>query len=130
MALRCLGRFGLGARRSCAVGWPAGQGRRQALEGRAFGGRYAMRVWSRRRPGLDPVATPGMAGAILADAVNREPRGEVDVALVLAVDASGSVSEQRLGMQLQGYQDALRHPTLIEAVRGGRHGRIALTFVE
>ena len=51
------------------------------------------------------------------------------MALVLAVDSSGSISEQRLSMQIQGYLDALRHPSFIEAVRGGRHGRIALTFV-
>jgi hypothetical protein len=54
----------------------------------------------------------------------------VDVALVLAVDSSGSISEQRLMMQIQGYLDALRHPLFIDAVRGGRHGRIALTFIE
>jgi hypothetical protein len=49
---------------------------------------------------------------------------------VLAVDSSGSISEQRLMMQIQGYLDALRHPLFIDAVRGGRHGRIALTFIE
>jgi hypothetical protein len=89
-----------------------------------------MTIWSRRRGGLDADVTPGVPDAILADAVRLEPRAAVDVALVLAVDASGSISEHRLGMQLQGYQDALRHPSLVEAVRGGRHGRIALTFVE
>ena len=64
-----------------------------------------------------------------ADAVERTPRAEVDVALVLAVDSSGSISEQRLAMQIQGYLDAIRHPSFIEAVRGGRRGRIGLTFV-
>jgi len=64
-----------------------------------------------------------------ADVVERTPRAEVDVALVLAVDSSGSISEQRLSMQIQGYLDAIRHPTFIEAVQGGRRGRIGLTFV-
>ena len=68
--------------------------------------------------------------AVLADAVDRGARAAVDVALVLAVDSSGSISEQRLMMQIQGYLDALRHPWFTEAVQGGRHGRIALTFVE
>ncbi len=77
-------------------------------------------VQARRRP-------VGMA--VPADAVERRPRAEVDVALVLAVDSSGSISEQRLTMQIQGYIDALRHPSFIEAVRGGRQGRIALTYV-
>ena len=64
-----------------------------------------------------------------ADAVERVPRAEVDVALVLAVDSSGSISEQRLAMQIHGYIDALRHPAFIEAIRGGRRGRIGLTYV-
>jgi hypothetical protein len=64
-----------------------------------------------------------------ADAVERAPRAAVDVALVLAVDSSGSISEQRLTLQIQGYLDAIRHPSFIEAVRGGARGRIGLTFV-
>ena len=64
-----------------------------------------------------------------ADAVERGPRAEVDVALVLAVDSSGSISEQRLAMQIQGYVGALRHPAFIEAIRGGRRGCIGLTYV-
>jgi uncharacterized protein DUF1194 len=64
-----------------------------------------------------------------ADAVERAPRAEVDVALVLAVDSSGSISEQRLSMQIQGYVGAIRHPSFIEAVRGGRRGRVGLTYV-
>jgi hypothetical protein len=67
--------------------------------------------------------------AMPADMVDRAPRGEVDVALVLAVDSSGSISEQRLAMQIQGYIGALRHPAFIEAIRGGRRGRIGLTYV-
>ncbi len=55
---------------------------------------------------------------------------QVDVALVLAIDVSGSVSDNRIALQIQGYVEALRHPSFIDAVRGGRHGRIGLTFVE
>ena len=60
-----------------------------------------------------------MGLATPADVVERMPRAEVDVALVLAVDSSGSISEQRLNMQIEGYLDALRHPSFIEAVQGG-----------
>ena len=67
--------------------------------------------------------------AVPVDMVDSAPRAEVDVALVLAVDSSGSISEQRLTMQIQGYVDALRHPSFIEAVGGGRRGQIALTYV-
>ncbi len=70
-----------------------------------------------------------MGLATPADVVERMPRAEVDVALVLAVDSSGSISEQRLNMQIEGYLDALRHPSFIEAVQGGRRGQIGLTFV-
>ena len=54
----------------------------------------------------------------------------VDVALVLAIDVSGSISNRRLSLQLQGYIDAFRAPVLARAVRGGPEGRIAATVVE
>jgi hypothetical protein len=73
---------------------------------------------------------PGGRLAMPADTATSTGRAAVDVALVLAVDSSGSISEQRLSMQIQGYLDAVRHPSFIEAVHGGRYGRIALTFME
>jgi hypothetical protein len=88
-----------------------------------------MTTWSRRQHGIATGASRRQL-AMLADAGDLQPRGEVDVALVLAVDGSGSVSEQRLSLQMQGYLDALRHPLFIDAIRGGRHGRIALTYLE
>jgi len=72
----------------------------------------------RRRAGPRRVAAPA------------DPGPAVDVALVLAIDVSGSVSEERILMQRQGYIDALRHPDVVEAVRSGPTGRIALTFVQ
>jgi hypothetical protein len=83
-----------------------------------------------RRPWSGRLAAGGHGRATRADAVSPMPRAEVDIALVLAVDGSGSISEERLALQLQGYMDALRHPGFIEAVHGGRQGRIALTFIE
>jgi hypothetical protein len=89
-----------------------------------------MTIWSARPCGIDATVSSAGKRAILADAVHLTPRAEVDVALVLAVDSSGSISEQRLSMQIQGYLDALRHPSFIEAVHGGLYGRVALTFME
>jgi len=83
-----------------------------------------------RRPWSGRIAAGGRGRATLADVVSPMPRAEVDIALVLAVDSSGSISEERLALQLQGYMDALQHPGFIEAVHGGRQGRIALTFIE
>lgn len=54
----------------------------------------------------------------------------VDLALVLAIDVSGSVTTQRLHLQFQGYADAFRAPSLHAALRQGRHGRIAVAFVQ
>ncbi|MGH7042594.1 MAG: DUF1194 domain-containing protein [Acetobacteraceae bacterium] len=54
----------------------------------------------------------------------------IDVALVLAIDVSGSMSEQRLRLQLQGYIDAFRSEDLARAVRQGPRGLIAATLVE
>jgi hypothetical protein len=64
-----------------------------------------------------------------ADIADRKSGTEVDVALVLAVDSSGSISQERLTMQFQGYLDAIRHPSFIDAARAGSRGRIGLTFV-
>jgi hypothetical protein len=54
----------------------------------------------------------------------------VDLELVLAVDISGSVDAFEARLQREGYIAALRHPRVIEAIKGGMLGRIALTYVE
>jgi hypothetical protein len=43
----------------------------------------------------------------------------VDLQLVLAVDTSGSVSEQRFQLQKQGYAAAFRSPRLLQAIVSG-----------
>lgn len=54
----------------------------------------------------------------------------VDLALVLAVNTSGSVSDNRMALQTNGYAAAFRAPQLLGAVRKGRLGRIAASFVQ
>jgi hypothetical protein len=54
----------------------------------------------------------------------------VDVELVLAVDVSLSMSPDELEIQRDGYAAALTHDRVIEAIREGVHGRIAVTYVE
>jgi hypothetical protein len=54
----------------------------------------------------------------------------VDLALVLAIDTSGSVTEARIALQIGGYANAFTTPALLHAVREGRWGRIAATFVQ
>ena len=54
----------------------------------------------------------------------------VDVELVLAVDASGSVDEEEYVLQRAGYAKAFSHPRVIDAIRSGVHRAIAVTYVE
>lgn len=54
----------------------------------------------------------------------------VDVALVLAVDVSRSVDEDEARLQREGYRAAITDPKVVEAIRGGMLGSIALAYVE
>ena len=54
----------------------------------------------------------------------------VDLELVLAVDISGSVDGAEARLQREGYIAALRHPRVIEAIKDGMLGRVALTYIE
>jgi hypothetical protein len=54
----------------------------------------------------------------------------VDLELVLAVDVSDSMELEEQVLQRQGYVSALGHPDIIDAIRSGAHGRIAITYVE
>ncbi|WP_426227500.1 DUF1194 domain-containing protein [Pararhizobium sp. DWP3-4] len=55
---------------------------------------------------------------------------QVDVALVLAVDMSGSMDLEEAQVQRRGYVEALRHPDFINAVTAGLNGRIAVSYFE
>ncbi len=54
----------------------------------------------------------------------------VDLQLVLAVDASGSVNQERFELQKQGYAAAFRHPQVLRAIRSGRTQSIAVTMTQ
>jgi hypothetical protein len=55
---------------------------------------------------------------------------QVDLLLVLASDVSRSVDTRKFELQRQGYAAALSNPRVIEAIKSGPHGRIAICFVE
>ncbi|MGH6943634.1 MAG: DUF1194 domain-containing protein [Geminicoccaceae bacterium] len=66
-----------------------------------------------------------------APAAAQEDKGvPVDLELVLAVDISGSIDEIEARLQREGYVRALGHPDVIQAIRSGMFGRIAVTYVE
>lgn len=51
---------------------------------------------------------------------------KVDLLLVLAVDASGSVDHVRFELQKQGYVAAFRNPRVLRAIRSGANQAIAV----
>ena len=55
---------------------------------------------------------------------------EVDLLLVLPSDVSRSVDSRKFQLQREGYAAALSNPRVIEAIRSGPHGKIAICFVE
>ncbi|NEJ72178.1 DUF1194 domain-containing protein [Rhizobium phaseoli] len=55
---------------------------------------------------------------------------EVDVTLILAVDTSRSMDVEEIGIQREGYVEALKHKEFIDAVKGGLTGRIAISYFE
>jgi len=84
----------------------------------------ADRLTSRRRL-LRAAAAMLAAGASAARADN-----EVDLELVLAVDASGSVDQHRFELQKQGYAAAFRDPRVLNAIRSGLSAAIAVTMMQ
>jgi uncharacterized protein DUF1194 len=57
-------------------------------------------------------------------------QAEVDLQLVLAVDVSGSVSDERFKLQKQGYAEAFRNWRVLEAIRSGAAQGIAVTMTQ
>ncbi|MBI2718483.1 MAG: DUF1194 domain-containing protein [Rhizobiales bacterium] len=77
------------------------------------------------RPALLPYLLPavlGLAAVPPADAADAS----VDLLLVLAVDASGSVDDGEFALQLGGIAQAFRDATVKAAIAAGPQGRIAV----
>jgi len=80
---------------------------------------------------LDPLRflICALLGALLA--LSPAKAGEqVDVALVLAVDVSRSMSPEELLIQRKGYAAAVSSPEVVRAIEMGGYGRIALMMFE
>lgn len=80
--------------------------------------------------GVLAIASGLVGGVTAATSALAEDRVSVDLQLVLAVDASGSVNQVRFEMQKRGYVDAFRNPRVLKAVKSGSLGRIAVTMVQ
>jgi hypothetical protein len=55
---------------------------------------------------------------------------DVDLLLVLAADVSRSIDAAKFQLQRDGYAAAVADPRVLDTIRAGRNGRIALTFIE
>jgi hypothetical protein len=67
---------------------------------------------------------------MLASTAGAKAQSAVDLQLVLAVDASGSVDQVRFDLQKQGYVAAFRHARVLQAIRSGPNQAIAVTMVQ
>jgi hypothetical protein len=71
-----------------------------------------------------------VVAAILAALAWPATARPIDLALVLAVDVSGSVNTERFELQRQGYAKAFAAREVIEAIAAGENRVIAVTLVE
>ena len=71
-----------------------------------------------------------LAMLLLATGFRPGAATEVDLELVLAVDVSRSMDDEELELQRQGYAGAFRHQAIVQAIRAGAQGRIAVTMAE
>lgn len=63
-------------------------------------------------------------------AAPAQQRTPVDTALVLAVDASGSISPGEFQLQKEGIAEAITHPRVLQAIAAGPIRRVAIAYVE
>ena len=72
----------------------------------------------------------GAVSLLLAPVCPAPAQEQVDVALVLAVDVSRSMSPEELQIQRLGYATAIASPEVVRAIQYGARGRIALMMFE
>lgn len=120
---------GIGAVHGRPARWRSGPNRRQTLAGLsglllAAGTGQALGQAVGQGGGKG-----GGKGSGKGDGKGKAAAG-VDLLLVLAVDASGSVSEDRFTLQRQGYARAFRNPRILRSIRSGMLGAIGVTMVQ
>ncbi len=71
-----------------------------------------------------------LLAVLLASTSAARAAEPVDLLLVLAADVSRSVDATKFQLQREGYAAAIANPRVLEVIRSGRHGRIAVLFLE
>jgi Protein of unknown function (DUF1194) len=64
-----------------------------------------------------------------ASALSAEETAQVDTALIVSVDVSNSVDQERYKLQMEGIAKALEDPGVIEAIASGPSGGILFSMV-
>ena len=72
----------------------------------------------------------GLAVVFVAPAAAQAPELPVDLELVLATDVSASIDAEEAALQRAGYLAALTNREVVDTIRSGVLGRIAVTYVE
>jgi hypothetical protein len=67
---------------------------------------------------------------LLAWPAAAQDRKQVDLALAMAIDISGSIDPDEAHLQREGYVQAFRDPVIVKAILGGSNGRIAVAYYE
>ena len=67
---------------------------------------------------------------LLALPAVAQDKKDVDLALAMAIDISGSIDPDEAHLQRKGYVDAFRDPVIVKAILGGPNGRIAVAYYE
>lgn len=68
-------------------------------------------------------------GGLAAGIAAANEGAEVDTALIVAIDVSNSVDDQRYKLQMEGIAQALEDPGVIQAIVGGAKGGILFSLV-
>ncbi|MEL6683617.1 MAG: DUF1194 domain-containing protein [Pseudomonadota bacterium] len=67
---------------------------------------------------------------LIPAALAAQTQREAGLELVLLADASGSIDQDELQFQRQGYAQAMTDPLVISAIRNSIYGNVAVTYVE
>src|SRR5229473_6076910 len=67
---------------------------------------------------------------LLAWPAAAQDRKQVDLALAMGIDISGSIDPDEAKLQREGYVLAFRDPVIVRAILGGPNGRIAVAYYE
>jgi Protein of unknown function (DUF1194) len=95
-----------------------------------FIGAEIARVWGMARQ-LSLKSLFCAAGLLVCSATTSVPdEGRVDVALAIAIDVSYSVDSTEHRLQMQGFGTALQSAEVLDAIRKGKHQRIAITVYQ